>query len=204
MKLFFPPGQVIKNNRSWFLMAAAVFIICLFIFAGSTAFSEPVDEEIPDLVLDDILSIFADILETNPLLGAALIFMNNMITMAQMLLLGAAAGISPLITLGINGALLGSTLSMAVMEGANLFYMLGLGILPHGIFELPAVFICAGLGLKFGYHCIASPLSGKTRSESYRFIWKEAISILPLVVTMLIAAALVEMFITPRLLEFVL
>ncbi|OPL10477.1 MAG: hypothetical protein AVO34_03875 [Firmicutes bacterium ML8_F2] len=204
MKLFFTSGQVINNNRSWFLMAAAVFIICVIIFAGNIAFSEPVDEEIPDLVLDDMLSIFADILEANPMLGAALVFMNNMITMAQMLLLGAVAGISPLITLGINGALMGSVLSMAAREGANLLYMLGFGILPHGIFELSAFFICSGLGLKFGYHCIASPLPGKTRSESYRFIWKEAISILPLVVIMLIAAALIEMFITPRLLELVL
>jgi len=204
MILFSPPGQVIKNNRSWFLMAAAVFLICLIIFSGSTAFSEPADQEIPDFVLDEMVSLFATILAGHPLLGAALIFMNNMITMAQMLLLGAAAGISPLITLGINGALLGLTLSTAAREGASLLFMLGLGILPHGIFELPAFFICAGMGLKFGYHCVASPLPGKNRSQSYRFIWKETISVLPLVVIMLVAAALIEMFVTPRLLELIL
>lgn len=204
MILFFPPGQVIKNNRSWFLIAAAVFLLCLIIFSGRTVFSEPADQEITDLVLEEMIPLFATIIADNPLLGAALIFMNNMITMAQMLLLGAAAGISPLITLGINGALVGLTLSTAAREGADMLFMLGLGILPHGIFELPAFFICAGLGLKFGYHCIASPLPGKTRFQSYRFIWKEAISVLPPVVIMLITAALIEIYVTPRLLELVL
>jgi stage II sporulation protein M len=111
------------------------------------------------------------------------------------------AGISTLFTLGINGALVGVLLSLSVQEGMPLLPLIMLGIMPHGIFELFAFFLCGAIGLKFGYHCVASPLPGINRVESFRYIWKEAISILPLVVTLLILSAFVEMFITPRLFQ---
>ncbi len=203
-RLFFTPGQVIKENKSWFLMAAAIFLGCSIIFYIAPAFSAPAAEEAMDSQLEQLEGLFSLIMETTPLVGISLIFMNNFLSMAQMLLLGFIAGVSPLVTLGINGALVGALLSFSAQEGVPVLQVIVLGLLPHGIFELFAFFLCAGIGLKFGYHCIASPLPGKTRGQSFRYIWKEAISILPLVVVLLLAAAVIEVLITPQLMGLIL
>jgi len=199
-RLFFPVNQVINNNRSWFFMAIAIFLGSTLAFYFTPVFSEPAADPAADLQLNQLESLLSIIMEASPLIGIALVFMNNFLSMAQMLLLGFLAGISPLITLGINGALVGTLLSLSAQDGVPLVFIIFFGLLPHGIFELFAFFLCGAIGLKFGYHCVASPLPGKTRSMSFRYIWKEAISILPLVVALLIMAAAIEILITPRLL----
>lgn len=203
-RIFFPAGQVIRENRSWIYMAAAIFFGCSIFFYFAPAFGESAAEPALDEQLQALEGLFSLILDSAPPVGIALIFMNNFFSMAQMLLLGFLAGISPLITLGVNGALVGALLSFSANEGGSLLQMIAFGLLPHGIFELFAFFLCAALGLKFGFHCVASPLPGKTRIQSFRYIWKEAISVLPLVVLLLIAAAAIEILITPRLLELAL
>lgn len=201
LTLFFPAKQVIRDNRSWLVLATAIFMICAVAFYVGTAYSEPVDDQVMDNQLGMLQELFAFLIEAKPLVSALLVFMNNFLSMAQMLLLGVLAGVSPLFTLGINGALVGVLLSLAVQEGMPLLPLIMLGIMPHGIFELFAFFLCGAIGLKFGYHCVASPLPGINRIESFRYIWKEAISILPLIITLLIISAFVEMFITSRLIH---
>lgn len=203
-KLFFPVEQVIRDNRNWLFMAVGIFMIFTLVFFFSTVPSDPEIEAMLDSQLAQLQEMVTFILEKNPVISALLVFMNNYISMAQMLIFGAVAGISPLVTLGLNGAIVGMLLALSAgNDPLLLLQIIVFGILPHGIFELFAFFLCAAIGLKFGYHCIASPLSGKTRLESFRFIWKEAISVLPLVVLLLLLAAFIEIMITPRLLELV-
>lgn len=181
-------------------------MICAVVFYFGTAAAQPATPATEDAFenqFNQLQEIFSFIMMNKPLVSAMLLFMNNYLSMAQMLLLGVVAGITPLITLGLNGALVGMLLSLTVQEGIPLLPMLVFGILPHGLFELFAFFLCGAIGLKFGYHCIASPLPGKTRLESYRYIWKEAISLMPLVVLLLLIAALVEIFITQHLIALV-
>lgn len=202
--LFFPLTQVISKNRGWIVMAAVIFMASAVVFYFMPVSSLPAAEGAVDGQLDQLEDLFSMILGTTPMISVLLVFMNNFLSMAQMLLLGFLAGISPLVTLGLNGALIGIVLALSAGESAALLPLIFLGLLPHGIFELFAFFLCGAIGLKFGFHCIASPLPGKTRSESFRYIWKEAISVLPLVVLLLIIAALIEILITPRLLETIL
>ncbi len=202
--LFFPVKQVIKNNRSWLIMSFSIFIFSAVIFYFTAASSEPAVEQTLDSQFNQLFELFSFIMEAHPAISALFVFMNNFLSMAQMLLLGIAAGISPLVTLSLNGALVGVMFSLTVEQGIPLLPMIIFGVLPHGIFELFAFFLCGALGLKFGYHCVASPLPGKTRMQSYRFIWKEVISVLPLVVVLLFAAAFIEILITPRLLQIIL
>ncbi len=185
-------------------MAAVIFMASAVVFYFMPVSSQPAAEGAVDGQLDQLEDLFSMILGTTPMISVLLVFMNNFLSMAQMLLLGFLAGISPLVTLGLNGALIGIVLALSAGESAALLPLIFLGLLPHGIFELFAFFLCGAIGLKFGFHCIASPLPGKTRSESFRYIWKEAISVLPLVVLLLIIAALIEILITPRLLETIL
>ncbi len=202
--LFFPVKEVISNNRSWLTIAMSIFLICAVIFSFTASAAAPAAEQSADNQLDQLWGLFDFIMDAHPVISALLVFMNNFLSMAQMLLLGVAAGISPLITLGVNGALVGVILSMTADQGIPLLPMILFGILPHGVFELFAFFLCGALGLKFGYHCIASPLPEMSRMQSFRYIWKEAISALPLIVLLLFAAAFIEIFVSARLLEMVL
>ncbi|MGM0652452.1 MAG: stage II sporulation protein M [Bacillota bacterium] len=202
---FFPVRKVLSNNRSWIIISTFIFFICLSLFSYAAPFVLPEAAEQPvDNQFDQLMGVFDFILDAPPAISALMVFMNNFLSMAQMLLLGFIAGISPLITLGLNGALVGVIFSISAEQGTSLLPLIIYGILPHGIFELPAFFICGALGLKFGYHCTASPLPGKSRLQSYRFIWKETIAVLPLIVLLLFAAALIEIFITSQLIEMVL
>ena len=93
-------------------------------------------------------------------------------------------GIPSLFGLFFNGALLGSLLVTLGLENQPVFVFIALGILPHGVFELPAFFISAAFGLKLGFHLIF-PLPQKKRGESISLIWKEYWSLFPLVLTCL-------------------
>ncbi len=179
-------------------------MLSVIVFTFATPAADSAAVPLADSQFDALMSLFEFILDAPPVISALLVFMNNIISMAQMLLLGVIAGISPLITLGLNGALVGVVFSLTIDQGIPLLPMIVLGILPHGVFELFAFFLCGALGLKLGYHCIASPLPGLTRMQSFRYIWKETISVLPLIVLLLFAAAFIEIMITPHLIGIIL
>ncbi len=182
-------------------MALLFFLTGLFVFYYFTLQSGWLPDSAIGQQFSQLQELFKAIDNAPTAVTAALIFMNNFLSMAQMLLLGFLAGLSPLLTLFLNGALMGAVAGLLQQQGMPVFSFLLLGILPHGVFELTSFFICGGLGLKLGYHCLASPLPGKTRGESFRYIWKEAISVLPLVVFLLVAAAIVETYFTSALLQ---
>lgn len=199
--MFFPIRTVLRQNRSWLVMAAAIFGTGIIYFYRQTADQgSSISANLLGQQLDHLVSLFKLLEEIHPLISVLIIFINNFLAMIQMLLFGFLAGLSPLVTLFFNGALIGSLASIISREGLPLWSYVFWGILPHGIFELWAFFVCGGIGLKFGYHCIASPLPGMTRRQSYRYIWKEAISVLPLIVTLLLLAAVIEIYVTKYLL----
>ena len=75
------------------------------------------------------------------------IFFNNVQSGFFGLILGTGFGLFPLFATITNGFLIGFVSSFAVSQGG--FFVLW-RLLPHGIFELPAIFISFGLGLKLG------------------------------------------------------
>lgn len=198
--IFLPAVRVIRQNRSWLFLALIIFLLSGFLVFFTTDSGGAPLSPLVDGQFEQLQELITLILESSPVVGVILVFMNNFILMAQMLILGFLAGVSPLFTLGLNGALIGMMFALAAGEGIPLLPLIIFGILPHGIFELFAFFLCGALGLKFGYHCVISPLPGKNRLQSFRFIWKEVFSVLPLVITLLLLAAMVELLITPKLL----
>ena len=197
---FFPVMQVIKNNRSWLIISLLIFALGFFSFMGNNLASGQEQGEIINQEMMVFLEQIVEFIEeSHPLMGSLLIFLNNLVSSLQMLFLGVILGISPLLTLLVNGAVLGTVSVQVLGEGASPWFLVA-GIVPHGIPELAAFFICSALGLKIGYHTIISPLPDKSRKQSFKFIWKEIISVLPLVVVLLFIAAVIEIYITKNLL----
>ncbi|WP_410772640.1 stage II sporulation protein M [Fontibacillus sp. BL9] len=79
------------------------------------------------------------------------IFLNNAVKSVAVILLGALLGLFPAIFLLMNGMVLGLVVSLAASQGENLFELIVLGLLPHGIIEIPAILIASAFGLQFGY-----------------------------------------------------
>jgi len=109
------------------------------------------------------------------------IFLNNLQASFMAMMLGIFLGIFPIIVCVVNGYLLGFVAREAVVvEGILTMWR----ILPHGIFELPAVIFSIGIGIKIG-------LSGFKRKLKYNL--KEGLRFFIFVVfPLLIIAAIIE------------
>lgn len=105
----------------------------------------------PSGVEEKIMDFLRDLLNETEGFGCfemiKYLFFNNIQSAFIGMILGVFLGIFPLIATVSNGYLVGFVGSLSVGEA-------GLGslwrLLPHGIFELPAVFISLGLGVKLG------------------------------------------------------
>ncbi len=191
------------NNANWFVLTA--FFFALGIIAPIFFITEDVFllTELTSGQKEILEEMAKEIFEGPPLRGILLIFFNNFFSSLFVMFLGVILGIPPLLGLFSNGALLGFIMTAMSNEEVPVIFFIVLGILPHGIFELPAFFISAALGLKTGFHLIF-PIKQKTRKESIGYIWKEYWSLFPLVVWLLLLGAVIEIIVTPRLLSLVL
>ena len=127
-----------------------------------------------------------------PLLASA-IFLNNGVKTFLVLLLGVVGGILPVCFLLLNGYAIGLVLYITIQSKGIASFLLA--IVPHGIFELPAVLLGASIGIFLGARA-TKRLFGKfettLKSDLRRAIRFYCAVILPL----LLVAAFVEAFIT--------
>ncbi len=127
----------LKESKKQIKIIAILFFAAIlfgFIFAKNLTGIEKVLREIIKQ---------ASGLEGIPLI--AFIFFNNALTSLFGMILGMFLGIFPIITSTYNGVIIGYVLRITVENGGILELW---RLFPHGIFELPAVFISLGLGLK--------------------------------------------------------
>ncbi len=132
----------LKKTKIYFLI-----IISIFLLTAIIGFIIPA----PEFISQEVMKVIQEILEKtqgmNTLQLIIFIIINNIQTSFIGMIFGITLGIFPIFTTIINGYLLGFVGEMSVgLEG---FQSL-LKLLPHGIFELPAVIIALGLGLKLG------------------------------------------------------
>ena len=114
-----------------------------------------------------------------------MIFLRNFSAVTFSLLSGALLGIVPVTAAGINGVLVGVVISYGVKTG--LLAVLG-RLLPHGIFELPAIFLSWGMGIWLG----AWPFRGDSHETFFERL-KGALSVLFFfIVPLLMIAAVIE------------
>jgi stage II sporulation protein M len=111
------------------------------------------------------------------------ILQNNIVACFFGLLFGVVFGIFPLYSIIFNGLGIGYILNKVFqVSGMSDFWML----FPHGIFELPAVFISMGMGLRLGLLLL------KGREEFKSGFYKSINSFLMIVLPLLILAAIIE------------
>ncbi|MDY9925999.1 stage II sporulation protein M [Methanosarcina sp.] len=199
-----PGGRSISKGSGFtsyvrFIWPYVLFITFVFFGALSAGYTSSANfPDMADTLMENFSSRFAPLLAMPPIFIMLGIFLNNAFVSLLFLVLGLALGVLPVIFIAFNGYIVGVISHIVAQERGLLFIFLAL--LPHGILELPMVFLSAGIGLRLG-HQVFSALIGrpteikKEFKEGLRFYFRW---ILPL----LFLAAVIETFITPLILSF--
>jgi stage II sporulation protein M len=115
---------------------------------------------------------------------AGLIFIRNTLASAIAISFGIFLGLIPLAAAFINGALVGTVLSGVEATRKTAAVLM---LLPHGIFELPALFISWGTGIWVGTNAF------RKEKETFRERQKKVIRIFFLIILpLLLIAAVIE------------
>ena len=125
------------------------------------------------------------------------LFTNNLRAMVLGVLYGFIPFLYlPALALGVNAAILGMLASL--IDGQWL--LLAAGILPHGIFELPALFLSLAAGL-----CLCKNINAYIRKNEKGIMKPLLLNILRvtvlLVLPLLVIAAVMETYVTPALMQ---
>jgi stage II sporulation protein M len=127
---------------------------------------------------------------------AAAIFLNNALKTLLGIVLGSLFGIIPVIFLLANGIALGVVFSLSAQSRGPWLSLLS--ILPHGILELPAVFLGTSIGLMVGSHAVKR-LFGRAEATSGGELVRGLRFFCTVILPLLLIAALVEAFLTSAL-----
>ena len=124
----------------------------------------------------------------------AAIFLNNSLKTFLVVLLGPLLGIVPIFFVFMNGAMLGAVIPMSIAFNGPWFSLMVL--LPHAIFELPAIFLGTSIGIKLGLHPLRR-LAGGADSSLLSKLGNGLRLYVAIILPLLLVAALIEVFVTP-------
>jgi stage II sporulation protein M len=185
----------IRDDLAYLRSISSFVALSVFIFALTSVmgyWTAALDPDIASKWMAE-LDALRWIMQQPPLIIMIIIFLKNLLASSTALLLGLGLGLIPLLVVTSNGFLLGVVAYSAIQKSGPIF--LAAGIMPHGIFELPAVLVSISLGFRLGYLLALTlarekaDLSGETKT-AVRFLWRY-------ITPLLFLAAVIETFITP-------
>lgn len=133
-----------------------------------------------------------------PALIAVFILLKNCFALLFSFSLSPLLGLVPVFTLVINGWLIG-VVAVEVSSKVSPGYFLA-GVLPHGIFEIPALMIGEAAALSLGVSVFIS-IFRKNEPGYLAASFKKNFRYLIIAMLLMVPAALIETFITPLLLK---
>ncbi|GAC1442050.1 MAG: stage II sporulation protein M [Mycobacteriales bacterium] len=187
---------VVYRTRRWWLGSAVSSILVALVYGVWIAHSPKAQLAVapPDVVRRLVSHDFKNYYSSAPAQDfTSRVFTNNVYVAAQAILFGVLLGLPVLYVLYRNALNVGVAGGLMAANGrTGEFFAL---ILPHGMLELTAVFVAAGLGLKLGW-TVVDP-GGRTRAtalaEEGRALVVGALGL----VIVLLTSGLLEGFVTP-------
>jgi stage II sporulation protein M len=200
------PGSRTDSRKAEFTGYISILwpylLVIVLVFFGSllTGYASAANfPDMADTLMKSFSSRFGSLLTMSPLFIMLTIFLNNAFVSLVSLVLGLALGVFPILFIASNGYLVGVISYIVAQQRGFLFILLAL--LPHGVVELPMVFLSASIGLRLGYqvflYLIGRRIELKREFKQglrFYFHW-----IMPL----LFVAAIIETFITPLILSLI-
>jgi len=180
------------SYRNWVFIAIALFGIGMVLGLAVPA-------NIADLLAGDLAALeeLGAILGPFKVTTAVFIFLKNVVALLLSFIFSPLLCLVPILALTVNGWLL-SFVSAVVVQEESIWFLLA-GLLPHGIFELPALIIGEAAAISFGAMTIVALVSKKKRHLLLPNL-KQNVRYLVLAAVMLLPAAIIETYITPLLL----
>ena len=177
------------SYRGWILVAVGLF-------ATGMAFGLAMPDDTVDVFAGDlaVLEELAKALGPFQLSTAAFIFLKNVSALLFSFIFSPLLCLVPVIALTVNGWLI-SFVSVTVIEQESVGLLLA-ALLPHGIFELPALIIGEAAALSFGTMTITALISRKRRNQLSPNL-KRNMKYMALAFALLLPAAVIETYITP-------
>jgi len=178
--------------RWWVLIAICLF--CIGIFFGLTAAADSagfLNEEL--ITIEELGTVLGPFRVST----AVFIFLKNVSALLLSFIFSPVLCLLPVLALMVNGALL-SFISEVILQENSLGFLLS-GLLPHGIFELPALIIGGAAALSFGTAVLTVPFRRERRKLLLQNL-KQSAWYLVIACILLVPAAIIETFVTPLLL----
>ena len=138
-------------------------------------------------------------------ISAPFIFMNNIRATALMFLFGMLTfGVLGILVYLLNAGLIGGVLSLFAYFGVSPWLLFSTGILPHGLFELPALILSGAAVLRMAV-ALVTPQTGRSMGEVFiDQVADWAKVFLGVGIPLLLVASLIETYVTPVILKGVL
>ncbi|MFH0769232.1 MAG: stage II sporulation protein M [Chloroflexota bacterium] len=182
------------NNKLWLFIAA-------LLYSGGLGLGLVTPASIANLLFEDnaALKELADTLALLPQSSVVVvIFIKNVSALLISFVLSPIFCLIPVIALIVNGWLLGAV-AVTVIQEKSLIYLLA-GVVPHGIFELPAFIIGEAVALSFGTAVVLAVFIEKRRSLLLSNL-KHSLRYLVVAFILLLPAAIIETYVTPLFLR---
>ncbi len=181
------------NYRRAAIVTVGILILTCVI-GGFTVHADPsVGESMVAMMNDEV---FNSIQSENPAVVAFNIFANNTQTSVILLIGGASFGLITTLILSFNGFVIGIVIEYVRQEQG--LYVILAGILPHGIFEIPALLLAGMFGLLIGEE-LWRELHGT--GDTILVAQQMGKQFLAYVLPLLGIAAIIEGFITPEIIQ---
>ncbi|HEY82165.1 MAG TPA: stage II sporulation protein M [Dehalococcoidia bacterium] len=181
------------SYKRWVWVAAGLFGLGM-------ALGLAIPGGIADLMAQDLAALeeLASILGPFQISTAIFIFLKNASALLFSFILSPLLCLIPILALTANGLLI-SFVSASIIQQKSLGFLLT-GLLPHGIFELPAFIMGQAAALSFGTMAIIALLSRRRRNKLAANL-RQNLRYLVLALMLLVPAAVIETYLTPLLLR---
>jgi uncharacterized membrane protein SpoIIM required for sporulation len=156
-------------------------------------------QDITSLVRDARQSV--GLAQANQHLAASFIFLNNLRATFVVFLAGIVSfSVLGMLVYLLNVGLIGGVLGVFKIIGYSPVLLFAAGLLPHGIFEIPALMLASAVVLRMGA-VLVTPQTGKSMGQILLEQLADWLKIfLGLVVPLLMVAAIIEAYVTPSIL----
>ncbi|MGV8110207.1 stage II sporulation protein M [Methanospirillum sp.] len=181
---------------SHYLAISGIILIAGFAVGFGLSITEPAFGETLLTLFQEMIA--GQIMGDDPPMLALQLFLNNLEACVVIFIGGAFFGFLSVFILMMNGVIIGAVLEIVRKEAG--YIALIAAIVPHGIFELPAVIASGALGLMLG-RAVKNELAGG--SEASIEAWSLGGYFLKYIIPFVAIAAIIEAFITPAVLQMV-
>lgn len=189
-----------KDILNLTIKAGCIFIV-ITTFFGVTYYQ---NAELAKELLEPYMEMIQDMMTEDGSITWSKLFLNNIFACAQ----AVGMGIVPLLFLPIfvllsNSIMTGAVMGLSIAEaGMDPIKSIIFGILPHGIFELPGLFISIALGFYLCRYMTRALFRRKQEQTLLDVLNAVAKGYVTVVLPLLTIASVIECFVTPELMAW--